>query len=84
MSPRTFLSSGWDQSVFEKNPFDRASTDCLCLRCESAALLIGESQSPSAQLLAQRSVFLLEVTDHILLVPICPAGKDQHEQLKLQ
>jgi hypothetical protein len=37
-----------------------------------------ESQSLSAELLTQRSVFLLEIFNHVLLVPIDPASEDQH------
>ena len=60
------------------------STDCLCLGSESTALRIGESQSLSAQLLVQRSILLLEIFDHILLVQVHPAGEDQYQKLNLQ
>jgi hypothetical protein len=47
----------WCHQGFEfEKPF---STDRFGLDCESTALLIGESQSPSAQLLTQRSIFRL-------------------------
>ena len=60
------------------------STDRYGLNRESAALSIGESQSLSAQLLTQRSVFLLEIFNHILLVSIDPAREDQHQKLQWQ
>ncbi len=51
---------------------------------ESTALAIGETKPFLAQLLPQGSVFLLEVFDHVLLVPTHPAGEDQHQELKRQ
>ncbi len=41
----------------------------------------GEAESLSAQLLAQGSVFLLEIFDHVLLVSVDPASEDQHQKL---
>ncbi len=61
-----------------------SSTDRFGLDGESAAWSIGESQTFSAQLLAQRSVFLLEIFNHVLLVPIDPAPEDQHQKLESQ
>jgi len=58
------------------------STDRFGLDRESAALLIGKPKSLSAQLLEQRSVFLLQVLDGVPLVPIHPPSKDQHQKLK--
>jgi len=35
-------------------------------------------------LLAQGSVFLLEIFDHVLLMPIDPASEDQHQKMQRQ
>ena len=60
------------------------SADLLGLRGETSALLVGESQSFSAQLLPQGSVFLLEILGHVLLVATDPACEDQHQELQRQ
>ena len=57
-------------------------TDLFGLRRESAALLIGEPKSLSAELVPQGSVFLLELFDHVLLVSIDPASEDQPQKLQ--
>ena len=69
------------QSPDLEQPF---STDRFGFDRESPALLIRKLKSLSAQLLAQRSVFLLQVLDGVPLVPIHPASKDQHQKLKWQ
>ena len=69
-----------------KSPFlqEPVPGNLRCLRCESSALLVGEPKLRSAQLFAQGSVFLLEIFDVFLLVPIDPAREDQHQKLRRQ
>jgi hypothetical protein len=67
------------QSPDRESPF---STDLFGLDRESAALSIGESRSLSAELFAQHAVFLLEEFNPLLLVPIDPASKDQHQKME--
>jgi hypothetical protein len=59
-------------------------TDRLGLGRESPSLLIRESQSLSAELLAQYSILLLQVLDDILLTTIHPSREGQHQKLKLE
>ena len=69
------------QSPDLEQPF---STDRFGLDRELPAFLIRKLKSLSAQLLAQRSVFLLQVLELVPLVPIHPSSKDQHQKLKCQ
>jgi hypothetical protein len=49
---------------------------------ETAALLIGESRPPVADLLAESPVLLLEVLDHVLLTAVQPGGNGADEELQ--
>ncbi len=52
--------------------------DFLGLRREPSTLLISKAEPLPAELLPQGSIFLLEIFDYVLLVPIDPASEDQH------
>ncbi len=69
------------QGLYLEEPF---TANLLGLRRESVALLIGKPKSLSTQLFAQGPLFLLEIFDQVLLVPIPPASEDQHQKLKRQ
>jgi hypothetical protein len=53
--------------------FQRTSADEAALRGEPPALRVGEAQAPTAELLAQDAVLLLEVRDDLGLVAVHPA-----------
>jgi hypothetical protein len=59
-----------------------SSADLLGLYREPSALLIREAESLPTQLLPQGSIFLLEIFDDLLLMPIDPASEDQHQELQ--
>jgi hypothetical protein len=61
---------------------DQPIADSLGLYREPSALLIREAESLPNQLLPQGSISLLEISDHVLLVPIDPASEDQHQKLQ--
>ncbi len=61
---------------------ENAPTEDLALRCESAALVIRESESSPAELFLQDAVLLHEVLDNLVLVAIDPAGERGEEELK--
>jgi len=58
------------------------SADPLGLHREPSTLLIGQPKSRPTELLSQGSVFLLEIFNYVLLVPIDPASEDQHQKLQ--
>jgi hypothetical protein len=60
------------------------SANLLGLRREPSTLLISEAEPLPAELLTQGSIFLLEIFDYVLLVPIDPASEDQHQKLERQ
>ena len=60
------------------------SADFLGLFRETPTLLIGEAEPFPTQLLPQGAVFLLQVLDGLLLVPIHPTSEGQHQKLKWQ
>ena len=43
------------------------------------ALIVGEAQSPRAELLSEHAVFFLEIVDHVLLLLMDPTGQ-RHKQ----
>jgi hypothetical protein len=54
----------------------------LALRCESAALFIGESQALLPELFLEHAVLLDEVVDGLGLVAVDPAGESREEELE--
>jgi hypothetical protein len=58
------------------------SANLLGLHRESSTLLIREAESLPAQPITQGSIFLLEIFDDLLLMPIHPASEDQHQELQ--
>lgn len=56
--------------------------DLLGLSCAPPRLLIGEAAPHPAELLAQSSVFFLEIVNRVRLAPIDPATEDQHQKMK--
>ena len=55
------------------------AADGAALRGESPALGVGEAQAPTAEMLTQDAVLLLEVRDDLGLVAVHPA-REHHEQ----
>jgi hypothetical protein len=49
---------------------------------EAAALEIGEPQSLRAELSFENAVFLLKVSDHLLLMPLEPAGEHGNKDMQ--
>jgi hypothetical protein len=85
MLSRDQLTVPSEQSIRRHQGLDlreAVPTDLLGLRCEAAALMIREAESLSSELLPQGSIFPLEIFDHVVLVPIDPAGEDQHQELQ--
>jgi hypothetical protein len=59
-----------------------AATERFALRREPAALGVGESQAPTAELLAQDAVLLLEVLEDLALAAVYPAREHQEQELE--
>jgi hypothetical protein len=59
-----------------------ASAQYPTFRREASALVVGEPQSPLAQLLAEDPVLLLEVVDHRELATVDPAREEQEQELQ--
>ena len=57
-------------------------TEDLASRREPAALVIGQSKSPLAELLLEHAVLFDEVVDDLRLMTIDPAGERGEEQLE--
>lgn len=76
-----------EQSIRRRQGFyleEAFSANLLGLHGESSALLINKPQSLSTQLLAQGSVFLLELLDDVLLMAFDPASKARENGPKPQ
>ncbi len=69
----------WFETI---SPDSQRVRNRLRLDSESTTLLTGEPKSLPAELLAQCSIFLLQILDHLLLVAVNPSGEDQHQKLK--
>jgi len=63
-------------------PVQHAATERFALRCEAAALGVGEAQAPAAELLTQNAILFLEKRDDLKLAAVHPAR--EHEQQELQ
>lgn len=50
--------------------------------CESAALLVVESQTPIAELLSQHLVLFAEIVNDVLLLLVEPAGESDGDELQ--
>jgi hypothetical protein len=62
--------------------FKRTSADESALRGEPPALSVGEAQAPTAELLPQDAVLLLEVRDDLGLAAVHPAREHQEQELQ--
>ena len=61
---------------------ERPAPKALRLRRQSTALIVGQPEPPATSLLFEYPVLLDQVGNHILLMPMHPAGNRQQEQLK--
>ena len=61
---------------------ERTAPEALGLRRQSTALIVGQPELAAMQLLLEDPVLLDQVGDHILLMPMHPAGDRQQEQLE--
>src|SRR5262249_5437286 len=59
-----------------------AATERFALRCEPAALGVGDGQAPAAGLLPQNAVRLLEKLDDLELAAVHPARKYEQQELE--
>ena len=60
----------------------RPAPEALGLRRQSTALIVGQPELAAMHLLLEDPVLLDQVGDHILLMPMHPAGDRQQEQLE--
>ena len=63
-----------------RHAVQQAPAKLLALRCESAALVVGQPQLPTPELLLQYAVLLDQVLDRALLLAVHPAGDGQQQR----
>jgi len=72
---RRIVSGGHDR----RDLGEQAAAERLSLGCESAALVVVESQPPVTEVFAQDAILLDEVVDDLGLLAVDPAGEQRTE-----
>jgi hypothetical protein len=65
-----------------RNLTERLPSQTIGARGESPPVVISEPQAPPTQLPPQKAVLLDQVSDHLPLAALQPAGEDQEQQLE--